>query len=129
MTAHPHSIGSDQALAAAHRLMRQHGIRHLPVLEGGKLVGLVSLRDLHFIETLRDVDPERVLVSEAMSPDPYTVKPTTPLESAASEMAERKYGSAVVMEHDKVVGVFTTTDALRALSWFLSEQRKTKGKE
>src|SRR5690606_1318822 len=77
MTQSPHTIGRDQTLAAAHRVMREHGIRHLPVLEGGKLVGIVSQRDLHLLETLDDVDPEQVEVSEAMTQDVYAVGPRT----------------------------------------------------
>ena len=46
MTETPHSIGKDQPLAVAHRLMKEHDLRHLPVLEQGKLVGLVSERDV-----------------------------------------------------------------------------------
>jgi len=116
MTPHPHSIGRDQKLSTAHELMQKHGIRHLPVLDGGRIVGLVSLRDLHLIETLPDVSPTEITVEEAMSSDPYTVPPTMPLAELASEMAAHKYGAAVVVEHNKVVGVFTTVDALRALA-------------
>ena len=53
--------------------MREHGIRHLPVLDGGRLAGVVSERDLLFIDKLVDVDHERVPVSEAMSQDVYAV--------------------------------------------------------
>lgn len=116
MTAHPHSIGRDQTAAKAHEMMRKYKIRHLPVLEGGKIVGLVSLRDLHLIETLPDTKPEEVTVDEAMTPDPYTVQPDKRLGELAREMAEHKYGAAVVVEHGKVVGVFTTVDALNALA-------------
>ena len=116
MTPSPHSIGRDQSLAAAHRLMREHRIRHLPVLDGGKLVGVISDRDLHLAETLKDVDAERVPVEDAMSPTPYAVPPTAPLAEVAREMAGQKIGSSVVMEGKKIVGVFTVTDALRALA-------------
>ena len=83
MTPSPHSIGRDQTLATAHRLMRKNGIRHLPVLDGGVLVGLVSERDLRFIETLQEVDLGVVRVEEAMSPDPYFVHADTPVRAAA----------------------------------------------
>jgi acetoin utilization protein AcuB len=99
--------------------MSEHRIRHLPVLGGGKLIGVVSQRDLYFIETLRDVDPERVAVSEAMSQDVYAVEPTTDVTEVAKEMVSHKYGAAVVVERGHVVGVFTTVDALRALSELL----------
>lgn len=112
MTPSPHTIGHDQPLTAAHEIMRQHDIRHLPVLDGGRLAGVVSQRDLYLIESLKDVDPEHVSVSEAMSTEVFTVDPNTTIRKIVSEMAVHKYGSAVVIESDKVVGVFTTTDAL-----------------
>lgn len=116
MTTIPYSIGLEQKLSFAHILMREHHIRHLPVLEGGKLVGLLSDRDLHLIETLRGVDPEKVTVEEAMTQMPYTVSPDAPLDEVCSEMAERKYGCVVVAQNSKVVGVLTTVDVCRALA-------------
>jgi len=119
MTKTPHLIGSEQPLRAAHELMHRHSIRHLPVLHGGKLIGLVSERDLHLVETLRDVDPEVVRVEEAMTQDVYAVDPKTPLKEVVHEMAERKLGSAVVVQGTTVVGVFTTVDALEFLAEML----------
>jgi len=116
MTTSPHTIGEDQPMAVAHRMMREHKIRHLPVLRGAKIVGLVSDRDLHMVETLKDVDPRTVLVSEAMSQEPYVVSPDAALDEVVSTMARGKLGSAVVTQHDKVVGIFTTVDACRAFS-------------
>lgn len=120
MTHTPHLIGAEQSLSAAHQLMRSNGIRHLPVLHGGKLVGIVSQRDLNLIETLRDVDPDEVTVEEAMTQDVYTVTPRTPLKEVVGEMAERKLGSAVVVDGTKIIGVFTTIDALDTLAGILA---------
>jgi acetoin utilization protein AcuB len=122
MTRSPHSIGKDQKLALAHRLMRTYRIRHLPVLQGGKLVGMVSQRDLYFLESIHGVDPETDTVEDAMSSDTYRVRPTDPLARVVKTMAEKKLGSAVVVEGAKVVGVFTTTDALRTLSRMLDHE-------
>lgn len=119
MTPAPHTIGLAQTLATAHRLMREANIRHLPVLEGGKLVGLLSERDLDFIETRRDVDPETVSVEQAMSQAVCSVGPKDTLRGVAQKMADNKYGSVVVQEHGHVLGVFTTVDALRALTTLL----------
>lgn len=123
MTASPHSIGRDQPLARAHAVMREHRIRHLPVLQAGELVGVLSQRDLHLIETLRDVDPAEVVVEEAMSTDIYAVPPDAPLAEVARAMADHKYGCAVVIHQQHVVGIFTTVDACRALSELLAASR------
>ena len=119
MSTTPHSIGVDQTLAFAHKSMREHGIRHLPVLSGGKLVGMLTDRDLHLVESLAGVDPQKVLVEDAMSQTVYAVTPDMPLDEVVSTMAERKYGSAVVMQNEKVVGIFTTVDACRTLAELL----------
>jgi acetoin utilization protein AcuB len=124
MTPSAHSIGRDQSLEKAHAMMRKYGIRHLPVLEGGKLAGMLSQRDLYFVESLGGVDVQSVKVEEAMSPETYCVPPTTPVEEVAMEMAEHRYGCAVVMDGPRVAGVFTTTDALRALAELLRKSTR-----
>jgi len=116
MTPSPHSIGQEQPLAKAHALMREFHIRHLPVLHGGKLVGVLSDRDLHLIETLRDVDPTKVTIEEAMSPVVYSVSPKALLDDVVREMSHHKYGCAVIEDNGKLVGVFTTVDAMRAFA-------------
>jgi acetoin utilization protein AcuB len=121
MTAKPHSIGQDQTMAAAHRIMREHRFRHLPVLSSGKLVGVVSDRDLNLIETLRDVDPAAVTVEDAMMTEVYTTAPDTPLDEVVSTMADHKYGCAIVLERGKLVGILTTVDACRAFAEMLRD--------
>jgi acetoin utilization protein AcuB len=120
MTTQPHSIGEDQTMATAHRMMREHHFRHLPVLKGGKIVGVLSDRDLRLVETLRDVDPNQVRVEDAMTAKPYSVSPDAPLDEVVATMAEHKYGCAVVMQNDKLVGIFTTVDACRAFAEMLN---------
>ncbi|HET8935752.1 MAG TPA: CBS domain-containing protein [Polyangiales bacterium] len=114
MTSSPHTVGTDQTLAHAHALLRQHKIRHLPVLRGGDLVGMLTERDLALVEALKDVDPSEVLVEEAMSTGAYAVTPEAPLDQVVSEMAAKKYGSAVVVENNRVVGIFTVVDLCTA---------------
>jgi acetoin utilization protein AcuB len=115
MTAAPHTIGRDQPLTVAKDMMAHHGVRHLPVLDGGQLVGVVSERDVAFIGSVRDVDATQLTVGEAMSPEVYSVSPRELVRNAASNMARYRYGSAVVIDGNRVVGMFTTVDALRAL--------------
>jgi acetoin utilization protein AcuB len=119
MTPSPYSIGVEQSLSAAHALMREHHVRHLPVLHGGRLVGILTERDARLVESIKDVDANEVTVEDAMSQSVYVVPPDTPLASVAREMAEHKYGSAVVMDKGKVVGIFTTVDACTALATLL----------
>jgi acetoin utilization protein AcuB len=116
MTPAPHSIGRDQPLSIAHARMRELGVRHLPVLDAGKLAGILSQRDAYFVETMRDVDPAQVPVEEAMSTDVYVVEPDASVEEVAGEMAERKYGCAVVARGPRILGIFTTIDALKTLA-------------
>ena len=119
MTTTPHTIGKDQKLAAAYKLMREHHIRHLPVLEGGVLVGMISDRDVHFLSSLKGVDAESVTVEDAMTPAPYSVSPNAPLDEVVGTMAEHRYGSAVIVQNEKVVGMFTAVDALGAFAELL----------
>jgi acetoin utilization protein AcuB len=119
MTTAPHTIGFDQTMALAHDVMRRHKIRHLPVLSGERLVGVLSDGDLNLIETLRDVDPKKVIVEEAMSDNVYAVSPESPVDEVVKEMARHKYGSAIVVDNHKVVGVFTSVDACQAFAEML----------
>lgn len=114
MSPAPHTIGSEQKLMKAHKMMRELGIRHLPVLRGGRLVGVISQRDLYFLETIAGVDVEIDKVADAMTPEVYVVRPDDYLRDVARVMADHRYGCAVVTdEQGGVVGIFTATDALR----------------
>ncbi len=119
MTRSVHTIGASLTLADAARMMKKHKIRHLPVLEGNALVGLLSDRDVQVLSSVSELDPSCILVEDAMTQAPWTVLPTTPLLEVATHMARKKLGSAVVLENDKVVGVFTTTDGMRVLGELL----------
>jgi acetoin utilization protein AcuB len=122
MTTIPYSISPEQKLSLAHMVMQQHHVRHLPVLLAGKLVGVITERDLHLIETLKDVDPHKVTVEDAMSQPVYTVAPDAPLDDVVTEMAERKYGCAVIVQNNKVVGMLTTVDVCKALGELLRKR-------
>jgi len=121
MTPSPLTIAPTQSLAEAHKVMREHQVRHLPVLDGGHVVGMVSQRDLFLVESLPGATPNEVQVEEAMVEDLFTVAPDAPIGEVVEQMIEKKLGSAIVREADgdKVLGVFTTIDALRALHHLL----------
>jgi acetoin utilization protein AcuB len=116
MTPAPHVVAPYDKLAHARRIMQEYGLRHLPVVDDGKLIGVVSDRDMSLVQSLAPVSPDAITVEDAMTSDPYTVEPETLLQEVARKMAERKVGSAIVVDHGKVAGVFTTTDALHALA-------------
>ncbi len=124
MTYVPKFIGNDQTLEKALELMQELKIRHLPVLKAGSLVGILSDRDVNLVMTFKDVDPKTETVEEAYSPDPYSVSPNAPLDEVVTEMAEKKYGCAVVMDNHKLVGIFTEIDAFRALADLLHTRLK-----
>lgn len=117
MTVTPMCIPLDADLEDAVKLMQEHGIRHLPVMDGDDLAGVVTDRDMSMIESLLPDEWQQICVAEAMTPEPYTVTPDAPLWEVAKQMAREKFGCAVVTdERGEVVGVFTTTDALRVLA-------------
>lgn len=124
MTYVPKSIGYDQSLAHAADFMRKLHVRHLPVLKGGEIVGILTDRDIKFITSFKDIDPEKVTVSEACTFEPYCTSPGAPLNEVVSEMAEKKYGCALVVDNSKLVGIFTETDAYKALSELLETRLK-----
>jgi acetoin utilization protein AcuB len=115
MTSMPHTVGSEQTITFAQKLMQKHGVRHLPVLHGGELHGIVSDRDLGMVAGLNEVNPDATTVEEAMTQEAYTVTKDTPLFSVLNEMLANKYGSAVVVEGNKIIGILTTHDALALL--------------
>lgn len=115
MTPLPHTVGSEQTISFAQEMMRKYDVRHLPVLHGGELYGIVSERDLGVIAGLNEVNPDDTTVEEAMTQEAYTVSQDTPLFDVLTHMLDQKYGSAIVIEGTKVVGIFTTHDAVRLL--------------
>lgn len=114
MTPMPQTIGRDIPVKTAINMMREFQIRHLPVQEGGRLVGVLTDRDLKLAASLSG--SADLKVEEVMTEEPYTVKPETTLDEVVREMAEHKYGCAIVQQDNgKVVGIFTAVDGLRVL--------------
>jgi len=124
MTYVPKSIGADQPITKAREVMKTMHLRHLPVLKGGQLVGILTDRDINLVLQFNDVDPKTLKVEEAYTPDPYFTSPSTPLNEVVSHMAEKKYGCALIVDNGKLVGIFTETDAYKALSELLETRLK-----
>ncbi len=111
------SISPDTKLSDAYSLMLKGNIRHLPVMENEKLVGIVTDRDLR-LSTSRlakhPFEPEAA-VKNIMSHPVKTTHPSDPIESAAELMRELRIGCLPVVEDMQLVGIVTITDMLDAL--------------
>lgn len=116
MTAQPFTIERDASLRDAEQLMRAHEIRHLPVLEDGRLVGVVSDRDLRLLSATAGVNASTTHVDKVMTEHPFIVTGDTALDEVVTIMSEQKYGSAIVMGRQGIEGIFTAVDACRVLA-------------
>ena len=119
MTRSPITVEKTTSLAAALKIMEEHGFRHLPVVEQDKLLGVVSERELRCLENMEGFNSAHCVVEDFTLGPTYAVAPDALVRDVAHEMAVRKLGSAVVVEGTKVVGMFTTVDALRVLAGVL----------
>ena len=114
MTRQPWTIRRTANVSAARTMMREHHIRHLPVLDDGKLVGVVSDRDVNIIGMVLGEDASDIGIEDAMTQDVYGASVDTPVDEVLDHMAERKLGSCVVIDRKGgVAGIFTTVDAIQ----------------
>lgn len=115
MTKNPKTMHCHESLDKAAATMREHSFRHLPVMQGNRLVGLLSLHDINRVEALQQVDASRITVAEAMTPEPFVCGPNEELRDVATKMVQAHIGSVIVQENGEVLGIFTAQDALRCL--------------
>jgi len=117
MTPFPYVVQVDESVRTARALMVEHEVRHLPVKDGSRLVGVLTDRDLK-----RALDPslglppkEQLFVRDVFVPDAFVVDVGEPLDCVLDHMAMQHIGSALVTKHGRLVGIFTLTDAARLL--------------
>jgi CBS domain-containing protein len=125
MTPFPYYVELDAPIADAERIMREHGVRHVPVQHDGQPVGMVSQRDVSLLvnPALGQSERSRISVRHiCVREDLYVVDLEAPLDRVLEEMAERHVGSALVVRHGKLAGIFTTTDACRSLAELLRDR-------
>lgn len=120
MTRLPIEAERCETVADAAKIMQSNHIRHIPVMRGSNLHGLVSKIDIHEARLRFADEIDRISLEEICQRDVLTVDPLCPINEVAEQMLKRGVGSAVVVDCGFVVGIFTTTDALRALSALLS---------
>ncbi len=129
MTAPAKSIARDARLLDAALALRSTGFRHLPIVEGERLVGIITDRDINRFapSLLIKISPEEynaifenTPLERVMTRDPLTVTPDTPLREAAAILQEKKLGCLPVVENERLVGIVTVTDMLGVLLRFLT---------
>ncbi|MBI5419665.1 MAG: CBS domain-containing protein [Deltaproteobacteria bacterium] len=124
MMRNPVYVDENDSMKKAMDLLREHGIRHLPVLKDGeKLVGILTETDIKQASPspataleIREIYYllDKVKVKQIMTRRPYTISPGAPIEEAALIMREKKVGCLPVIENGKLVGILTETDILDA---------------
>jgi acetoin utilization protein AcuB len=110
-----HVVEASDPLSKAEELMSTFGIRHLPVLQKEKVIGILSDRDVKLAGSIMGAEAAKLPVIDVCSQNPYMVEPNTPLSEVAAKMADKQYGSVLVLENKKLVGIFTTVDICRVL--------------
>ena len=114
MVPNVHTVGPQISVQKADEIMKLHGIRHLPVQAAGKIVGILSDRDIKLIGKFPDW--QAFPVEEVMTPDPFLAAREDLFSEVAATMAERKFGCVVVVDRGRAVGIFTAIDGLRLLA-------------
>ncbi len=124
MTPNPITIDPKTTLPEAHKLMKECHIRRLPVVDRGKVVGILTLGDV------REASPSdasslsifelnyllsKLTVENIMTRDPLTISPTATIREAAQLMLDHKIGGVPVVEGEKLVGIITESDIFRVL--------------
>ena len=123
MTPSPPTIDCGCSIAEAREVIAAEGVRHLPVLDRGALVGVASACDLDRLQLGKpNVEPEVLAVAEAMKPQPFIVDPAMPVSRVIARMVDEGLNVAVVVDQAHVVGVFNSRDALRLLSELLDDE-------
>ena len=118
------TLTPDQSLYEAERLFKKHHIRHIPVVEGDKLIGIVSYSDLLRISFADMTDGEEEVTSvvydmytipQIMAKTPLTVTADTSIKEVAEILAAQSFHSIPVVDNGKLVGLVTTTDLIKYL--------------
>ncbi len=129
MTSFPYFARTQDSALELEKIMDQRGIRHLPIQEDGKLVGIVSERDLHHIvkRSAHAEEKERLRARDIMVTQPYVVAFNTPLSEVMAQMARRRIGAAIVTRRGKLAGILSTMDVCRLFAEYLEAEFGSDG--
>lgn len=123
MTKNPHTITADAFILDAVAILREKGLRRLPVVNGEKVVGLLTESDIQKVSPTKATSLSifeinyllsKLAVKDAMTKNPLTIKVDSLLEEAAVIMRENKVGALPVVEDGKLVGIITESDIFDA---------------
>ena len=130
MTVDPHTLSPEDSLMEALQMMRLRKIRRIPIVLGGKLVGLVTEGDLkraepstlsdtqeHFIQVMEETQVMRIMIENLV-----TTTPEALVLEAARTLRKNKYGALPVLEGEKLVGILTDSDLIGALVTLLERE-------
>lgn len=127
MTPFPYSVDGAEPLGRAREMMIEHGIRHLPVKSGKRLVGVVSDRDLELAAGAAGAEGEPAVGAVAV--EAFVVDLSARTDRVLRAMADRHLGAALIVKDERLAGIFTVTDACRILADVLSENEPPTGGE
>lgn len=115
MTPFPHWVEIERPVAAARSMMAEHEIHHLPVMDAGQLVSVVTDREIRMVLDAGPNPPSEddLSVRDVCRPGAYVVGLFEPLDRVLQHMAEEHIDSVLVVKDDKLAGIFTHTDACR----------------
>ena len=114
MTPTPRAIESGATVVEAARLMASEDVGSLPVVDGDELVGMVTDRDLVLQVVAKDLDPNKVPVSDVCSESPVTAEPEESLDKALERMAAEKVRRLPVVSDGQLVGILAQADVARS---------------
>jgi CBS domain-containing protein len=125
MTTDPYSLNITDGLSHAEILFKRHKVRHLPVVSGDKIIGILSMTDLSRISFLDSYDPQNFNVDtsiyslfsleQIMVRNPTCIAPDTLIKDAAEIFLKSEFHALPVVENKKLVGIMTTTDLIKYL--------------
>jgi len=124
------TMDEDQSLREAIALMQRHRIRHVPIVSGEAILGILTDRDVKratpsLLSGVSQAEFDQVLhtttVSHVMTRNPYTITPSTSLRDAIKLMLDRRFSSLPVVEAGRLIGILTVTDLLRTLHEMLED--------
>jgi acetoin utilization protein AcuB len=121
MTPFPWVVEQSEPLSSVKQMMIRRHFRHVPVVEDGTLIGVVTDRDIHIAES-STADPEArasLRVNDALMRDAYVVGIHEPVDTVLDEMASRHIGFALVVKDGRLAGIFTASDACTRFAEFL----------